>query len=410
MLAYLLDSMDRMNIGFAKQQISERISMTSAEYGLAAGIFFLGYVLFEIPSCLLLPRMGARRTFARIMVLWGLTSAGMGLLHDKNIFYIFRFLLGLFEAGFAPVCMFYLAQWYPPTRVATAVSVQQTASPLAGVISGPISGWIITSMDHVGGLDGWRWMFFMEGIPSAIMGIIVYFLLPDSMDEAKWLSKDEKKLLKSQHKPIDTVFHYNSLKEIASDFRIYILSAAYFCLICGIYTVNFWLPNVIHNAGVHSELKTGMLAAIPYFFCAISIVIWARKSDRAQERRWHSVLPAAGGALSLLAIPFLKNNLLFSIILMSSTISMVYSAYIIFWAVPCEMLKGKGAASGFALINTIGLMGGFVSPIIVGNLATWTGSLNSGLLCMSVFVLTGSIILAFIVPYCKKTPAFEHSK
>ncbi|RFD21488.1 MFS transporter [Komagataeibacter melaceti] len=403
MLAYLLDSIDRMNIGFARQQISERMSLTSADYGTAAGIFFIGYVLFEIPSNLILPRVGARRTFARIMVLWGLTSACMGFLHDRNMFYILRFMLGLFEAGFAPACMFYLARWYPPTRVATAVSVQQTAAPLAGVISGPMSGWIISSMDHVGGLDGWRWMFFIEGVPSILMGIAVYFLLPDRMEDAKWLNDSERALLKTQYVDVPTAVNYGSFRQVMADPKIYVMSMAYFCLICGIYTVNFWLPNIIHNTGVKSEMQTGMLAAIPYIFCTIAIIVWARKSDQARERRWHSVVPAASGALALLAIPFLHNNLPLSLAMMSITISVVYSAYIIFWSVPCEMLKGRGAAGGFALINTIGMLGGFCSPIIIGHLTDWTGNLNAGLLCMSMIVFIGSIILFFIVPGRKDT-------
>ncbi|WP_415572534.1 MFS transporter [Komagataeibacter saccharivorans] len=405
LVAYLLDCVDRLNIGFAQKNISEHLGMNSSDYGMAAGIFFIGYVLFEIPSNLMLPRVGARRTFARIMVLWGATSACMGLLHDKNMFYILRFMLGMFEAGFAPACMFYLGLWYPPSRLATVLSVQQTASPLAGVMAGPLSGWLISSMDHVGGVDGWRWMFMLEGLPSIIMGVVVFFVLPDRPEDARWLDDRERMVLKRDSAPAPTAVYYASFRAVLRSPVIYVLSSAYFCLICGIYTVNFWLPNIIRNAGVRSELQTGLFSAIPYAVCTVAIIIWARRSDRTGERRLHSTLPAAFGALALFITAFVGGSLFLSLVVVSIAISLIFSAYIIFWTVPCEMLKGPGAVGGFALVNSIGLMGGFCSPIIIGHLTTWTGSLAAGLVCMGLIVATGSLLLFLSVP---RGPARQH--
>lgn len=396
MVAYMLDCLDRLNIGFAQHQISERIGLSPADYGFAAGIFFIGYVLFEIPTSLLLPKTGARRTFARIMVLWGLTSASMGLIHERHMFYIMRFMLGVFEAGFAPVAMYYLTIWYPRERMATAISLQQIAAPVAGILAGPLSGLLVQGMDHVGGLDGWRWMFFLEGAPSVLMGFAVYFILPDRPSEAKWLTPAEQRIVQDNASTVGST--HTGFGAVLRDRRIYLLSFAYFCVICGIYTISFWLPAVLRRASTLSDLQVGLLAAIPYICATGALLTWGRLSDRARERRWHSAGPALLGALGLVIVILSPGNLIMALIALSVTAAALYSAYLVFLSVPSDILKGPGAVGGYALINSIGLLGGFLSPIIIGQTTQMTGSVTVGLACMAGIVATGGIVLLMTIP------------
>lgn len=402
-IAYLLDCIDRMNIGFAQHQIAQRIGLSTADYGVAAGIFFIGYVLFEIPSNLLLPRVGARRTFFRIMVLWGLASAAMGLLHDRYGFYVMRFLLGVFEAGFAPACMYYLTLWYPRDRMATVVSVQQTAGPLSGAISGPLSGFLLQAMDHVGGLDGWRWMFVLEGLPSVLMGVIVLAVLCDRPADARWLSPAERAVLTARAATAGA--SHAGFRAVLRDRAVYVLSLAYFCLICGLYTINFWLPAIIRRAGVQSDLRVGLLSAMPYLVATGGILLWGCRSDRARERRWHSAIPAFVGAAGLLLVIAAGHHLWGALAALSATAAALYAAYVIFLSVPSDLLKGPGAAGGYALINSLGLLGGFLSPMIIGQLARLTGSLDGGLACMSLIVALGGVVLCLAVPPGRRAPA-----
>lgn len=402
MIAYMLDCVDRLNIGFAQRQISERIGFSPADYGFAAGIFFIGYVLFEIPSNLLLPKIGARRTFARIMVLWGLTSACMGLIHERHMFYLMRFFLGVFEAGFAPAAMYYLTVWYPRDRMATALSLQQTAAPVAGVLAGPLSGFLVQGMDHVGGLDGWRWMFFLEGIPSVLMGFAVYFLLPENPSEAKWLTATEQRIVQDNAAVLGST--HKGFGAVLCDVRIYLLSFAYFCVICGIYTISFWLPTVLHQAATLNDLQVGLLSAIPYICATATLLIWGQKSDRAQERRWHSAGPAFLGAVGLVGVILFSSNLIMAVIALSLTAMAIYSAYLVFLAVPSDILKGPGAAGGYALINSIGLLGGFLSPMIIGQTTRMTGNVTCGLAVMAGIVAVGGVVLLRTVPRGKVAP------
>ncbi|GBQ91636.1 major facilitator superfamily transporter [Acetobacter nitrogenifigens DSM 23921 = NBRC 105050] len=402
-VSYLLDCIDRLNIGFAQHQISERIGLTPQDYGFAAGIFFIGYVLFEIPSNLLLPKVGARRTFFRIMVLWGLTSASMGLITNRNAFYVMRFLLGVFEAGFAPAAMYYLASWYPRERMATAISIQQIAAPMSGVIAGPVSGMLVQNMDHVAGVDGWRWMFFLEGLPSIIMGFVVFATLPDKPSEARWLTPAEARIVEENASSTGSSHH--GFSAVLRDKMIYILSLGYFCVICGLYTISFWLPTVLRQSGATSDLQIGFLAAIPFFCGTVAILTWGRRSDRLQERRWHGAIPALLAAVGLASIVATTGSLVGAVIALSVTAMCLYSTYLVFLSVPSDLLKGPGAAGGYALINSIGLLGGFCSPIIIGHVTQITGNVNAGLLTMSGIVALGGLIFIFAIPGGRATPA-----
>ena len=394
---YVLAYLDRVNIGFAKLQMQQAVGLSDAAYGLGAGIFFIGYVIFEVPSNLLLARIGARVTISRIMVLWGITSACMLFVRDAQSFYILRFLLGVFEAGFAPGMIYYLTRWYPADRMARVMAVVMLAGPIGGMAGGPLSTWIMTSMAGTLSMGGWQWMFLLEGLPCIFLGIMAYFYLDDSPEEAKWLTATER------HRIVERLARegegkHSSFSTALRDPRVYVLAIGYFCLISGIYSVSFWLPTILQGAGVESTFEIGVYSALPYLLAAIFMVALSLSSDRLQERRWHSVLSAAASAIALAVAAFSIQNFIVVLISISLATALVWSAYTVFWALPPEYLQGTAAAGGIALINSIGLLGGFVSPTLMGFVKEQTGSLTSGLFAVVAILCFGAIVLMAIRP------------
>ena len=394
MCCYLLAYLDRINIGFAKLQMQSDIGITDAVFGVGAGIFFLGYILFEIPSNLLLPRLGARKTLSRIMVLWGLTSAAMMFVHDVHSFYILRFMLGVFEAGVAPGMVFYLTCWYPQARMAQVMALVMAAAPLGGIVGAPLSGWIMASLGGVHGLAGWQWMFLLEGLPCVVLGVVTFFCLDDRIESARWLSTDEKASLlqdigsrKASHA---------GFRGVCTDGRVYAMALAYFCLICGIYAVSFWLPTILRSGGVSDLMTIGILSAIPYGFAVIAMWVIGRSSDKRMERRWHSAVPAIVGAVALAISALTIGSIWLSLVSITLATACTWAAYTVFWAMPSEHLKGDVAAGGIALINTIGLVGGFISPSIIGWVKSATGSMQTALLPTVVLLALGACVLALI--------------
>ncbi|QGZ65615.1 MFS transporter [Paraburkholderia acidisoli] len=398
LICYLFACLDRLNIGFAKLQMQSDLSLSDAVYGLGAGIFFLGYVLFEIPSNLLLPKVGARRTIARILVLWGLTSASMMFVRNVPMFYGLRFLLGVFEAGFAPGMIFYLTYWYGEKRMARAIAIVMTAGPLSGVVGGPLSAWAMTTFNGALGLEGWQWMFLIEGLPCVLLGVLAWFVLADRPEDARWLSDDDRTLLRAQTRG-NTAAHHGSFLSVAADPRIYLMAFAYFCVICGIYAVNFWLPSILKADGVTDTMQIGFYTMIPYLAAVIGMVVVGRSSDRRGERRWHSALPSLLAGVCLAIATMSGGNLVVSLLFMTIATLMMWAAYTVFWAIPSEYLKGDVAAGGIALINTIGLLGGFLSPTIIGFAQSMTGSLHAGLYVMVALLVIGAgLLMAIRVP------------
>ena len=392
LVCYTFAYLDRVNIGFAKLQMQSALGMSDAVYGLGAGVFFLGYVLFEIPSNLLLPKVGARRTISRIMILWGLTSACMMFVHSETSFYIVRFLLGVFEAGFAPGMIFYLTYWYGPARMGRVMAIVMLAGPIGGIVGGPLSAWIMTSLAGVNGLMGWQWMFVLEGLPCVALGILSLFCLTDRPADAKWLSQEDKYRLTQETAGAAPDTHA-SFFAVVADGRVWLMAVAYFCLICGIYAVSFWLPTILKADGVKGTMQIGWYSAIPYIVSAIAMTILSRSSDRHGERRLHSAIPALVGAVSLAAAAVFGGQLFPSLLFITIATAMIWVAYTIFWAIPSEYLKGDTAAGGMAFINTIGLLGGFLSPTIMGWVKQATGSLQAGLYVMVALLLLGAILL-----------------
>jgi D-galactonate transporter len=408
LICYIFAYLDRVNIGFAKLQMQSDLGFSDAVYGLGAGIFFLGYALFEIPSNLLLPKIGARKTFSRILILWGLTSACMFFVKSETQFYVLRFFLGVFEAGFAPGMIFYLTYWYGQDRMARVMATVMLAAPLAGIFGGPLSAWIMSSFHTTASLSGWQWMFLIEGVPCVLLGVMALWFLPDRPSDAKWLTREEKQLITESLAPAQA--HHHSFRQVAKDPRVYLMAAAYFCLICGIYTLGFWLPTIIRETGVTDMLQIGWYCAIPYIFTAIAMQVFSRRSDRLNERRWHTAIPALICALCLAASTLFSGQLIISMICLTVATSSVWVAYTIFWTLPSQHLKGDAAAGGIALINTIGLMGGFFSPTIMGYANTVTGSTQAGLLVMAALLLLGSILLAANhLPVRKLNPIPAHT-
>lgn len=387
---YTFAYLDRVNIGFAKLQMQSDLGFSDAVYGLGAGIFFLGYVLFEIPSNLLLPKIGARKTISRIMVLWGVTSAAMLFVNSEPMFYTLRFLLGVFEAGFAPGMIFYLTYWYGRARMAQVMAIVMLAGPIGGMFGGPLSTWIMTSFSGAHGLDGWQWMFLIEGLPCAVLGVVALFVLDDRPADARWLSTDEKRMLAAE---IDLSGTHHSFAQVVKDPRVYLLALPYFCFICGIYAVSFWLPSIIKSAGVRDTMQIGLYSSIPYVAAACAMLLVGRRSDRCGERRLHAAVPALIGSATLALATIFSGNLALALTCMTISTAAMWTAYTVFWAMPSDYLKGDAAAGGIALINTIGLIGGFLSPTIIGWAQSVTGSLHAGLYVMVALLALGGLAL-----------------
>ncbi|WP_190818372.1 MFS transporter [Saccharopolyspora pogona] len=391
-LCYTFAYLDRVNIGFAKLHMQEDVGISESGYGLAAGIFFLGYVIFEVPSNLLLEKIGTRKTIFRIMVLWGLTSAAMMLVSDATTFYVLRFLLGVFEAGFAPGIIFYLTYWYPPARMAAAMGLLMLPGPIGSMLGGPVSSWLITNFEGVAGLHGWQWMFLLEGLPCVVLAFVVWKTLADTPDQAKWLSAEEKELLR-RDLAVDRDEGTRSFREVLRDPRVYALAIGYFCLISGLYAVSFWLPTILKENGLTDTVKIGLYSALPYAFAIVLMVVLGRRSDRTGERRLHSSITALISAVALAVAAFTASSFAVSLIAIVIATACMWASYTLFWAMPSTYLKGTAAAGGIALINSIGLLGGFLSPTLIGFVKDATGSTVVGLLSMVALLLIGSLAI-----------------
>ena len=393
-ICYAFAYIDRVNIGFAKLQMQHELGLTEAAYGFGAGIFFLGYVLFEVPSNLLLVKIGARKTLGRIMLLWGLASACTFLVSSQTSFYFLRFLLGVFEAGFAPGMIFYLTYWYPRERMARALALLLCAAPVGGVVSGPVSGWILSGLSGAGGLTGWQWMFICEGIPAAVLGLVAFFALADTPARARWLTERERAtVLAAVEAPESAPYAGRSLGVILRDPLTYRLAAAYFCFICGLYAIGFWLPTILKTMGVKGFVDIGLYSAIPYGFAVVAMYLAARSSDRSGERSRHAGIAGLIGAAALAVVAFHLTDFSTAMIAIVVATAGMYAAYSVFWALPSDLLAGPAAAGGIAVINTLGLFGGFLSPTMIGWANTATGNPKAGLLMIVGLVTVGSLLL-----------------
>lgn len=396
-LCYIAAYLDRVNVGFAKLQMQADLNFSDTVYGLAAGIFFIGYFLFEVPSNLLLERVGARFWIARIMISWGIVSAVTMFAHSALIFYVLRFLLGVAEAGFFPGIILYLTYFFPSKRRAGIVALFMMAIAVTGVVGGPISGWIMQRFQQSTGLKGWQMLFLLEGIPSIVIGFLVPFLLPNGIRSAKWLDEDEKQILERNIRAEEVHKEHLSLASVFTEPRLLLFCLIYFCCAGGLYGVGFWLPQIIKNTGIKDPLNVGLLTAIPYGLAAISMVLFGRSSDRRRERRWHFAVAAFLGAIGLVMSGVFGQNTLLAMVGLSIATIGIISTFPLFWPMPTGILAGTSAAAGIALVNSIGNLAGFVAPFVIGWLTDLTKRPAYGLYVIAaILVLGGSLVLTFV--------------
>ncbi|WP_265920351.1 MFS transporter [Cupriavidus nantongensis] len=390
LVCYIFATIDRVNVGFAKLQMQSDLGLSDAAYGLGAGIFFIGYMLFEIPSNLMFPKWGARKTFCRILILWGLTSASTAFVTNEASFYVLRFLLGVFEAGYAPGMIFYLTYWYGKQNMGSVLGIVMLAGPLTGIIAGPLSGAILAHMAGVHGMHGWQWMFLIESLPCVLLGVLAPFVLADKPADAPWLSAEEKRVLASSQETHNHGHH--SFSQVAKDPVVYRMAVVLFCLLSVAYANAFWLPTMIKSSGIGDPLQVGLLSAVPAIAGAIAMMLAGRISDRHGNRGKHVGISALISAFALAGAAIFDGKLVPALACISLAIAMMYSAYTVFWTMPSEYLKGNAAAGGIALINTIALLSGFVAPNIFGLSTTFTGSTRAGMTVMVVLMTVGGIL------------------
>jgi MFS transporter, ACS family, tartrate transporter len=405
-LLYVVAYLDRINVGFAALQMKERLDFSDRVYGLAAGIFFAGYFLFQVPSNLLLDRLGARRWIATLMIAWGIVSCSMSLVKTPLEFYVLRFALGLTEAGFFPGVILYMKRWFPEAARARTVGAFMTAGPISGVIGGPISGAIL-QMDTAGKLQGWQWLFFMEGVPAILLGIIVYFYLSDHPSDAAWLSPEERARLAATIDAESALYASstvppNALAAFTSP-TVWILSFIYLGLNFCSYGMSFWVPSLIRSLSGISDFHVGVLTAVPYFAAAIAMVISGLHSDRTGERRWHVAAPAFAGAAAF-AVASSTTSLVPMILAVGLAVVCVNAMIGPYWAMPTSVLSGAAAAPGIAFVNSIGNLGGFFGPYLIGRFKSETGGFRGGLLAAAVaLIISGALALS--VKMKKRDPA-----
>jgi D-galactonate transporter len=402
LIAYMVAYLDRINIGYAQLQMKQTLPFSDAVYGLGAGIFFIGYFLFEVPSNLLLEKIGARKTLLRIMVLWGAAATAMMFVSTPTQFYVVRFLLGAFEAGFFPGVILYFTYWYPSVRRGQVIAIFMSATTIVSVVAGPLCGSILKYFDGVAGLHGWQWLFLVQGVPAILLGILVFVLLQDKPAQADWLTKEEKALhadrMNNDVKDVQGE-PAGSFAQCLRDPKVYILSLVYFLLLGATYTMVFWLPTLIQSWGVKDLFLIGIYAAIPNAVGVIGMILIGRHSDKWHERRWHFAACVTIAAVGLFITTLLQGNLVGSIVALSFAVIGIASATPLFFALISEYLSAGAAAGGLALISSLGNLGPAVSPSINGFIIKNTGdNIYSMYFVMGLYILSGLLLLLAIRP------------
>ena len=397
-LCYILAYLDRVNLGFAKLQMMKDLAMSDAVFASGAGIFFIGYFFFEVPSNVLLKKFGARRWIARIMISWGVISACMIFVRSERSFYAMRCLLGLAEAGFFPGVIFYLTLWYPSKLRATRTAWFVAAIAVSGVVGNPISGWIMDKLSGAMNLAGWQWLFLAEGIPSVLVGFLVIFYLDSSIAEAKWLTSDEKAFLEQKLEMEDKHKTEHKLVDAFRSGKVWVLCAIYFSLMIGLYGIAFWLPTIVREFGVKGYLKVGLITAIPYGVSVIGMILLSNHSDKTGERRLHYVANVVAGAAGLVLSGVFASSPVLSIIFLSVGTLGVIGSMPLFWPLPSAFLAGTAAAAGIGIVNSVGNLGGYFGP----NIPVWAKHFSSdpsaALYIIAAVLLAGAVLTYFCIP------------
>jgi MFS family permease len=386
-MCYVVAYLDRVNVGFAKIQMLTDLKFSETVYGLGAGIFFLGYFLFEVPSNILLHRVGARLWIARVMITWSIVSAATLFVKTPTMFYVLRFVLGLAEAGLFPGVILYLTYWYPARRRANILALFITGIPVAGLVGAPLSGWIMNSASGAHNLAGWQWLFLIEAIPSLVMGIVVLLFLDNSVEKARWLSADEKALLARNLADDREGVQSHRTRDGFTNPRVWLMCVLYFFIMMGLYGVGFYLPTLIKNTGVSNPLSVGLLTALPYAVAVVAMLLVSRHSDARRERRWHITIPALAGTLGWIASAAFMHEAMLATIALTVATAAVLVTMTQFWVLPTAMLTGAAAASGIAVINSVGNLAGFVSPYLIGGIIDATHSTLLAVVALAVSML-----------------------
>lgn len=396
-LCYVAAYLDRVNVGFAKLTMLNDLQFSETVYGLGAGIFFIGYFLFEVPSNIIMHKVGARVWIARIMVTWSVLSAATMFVTSPTMFYVIRFMLGVAEAGFFPGIVLYLTYWFPASRRGRMNALFMIGIPIAGVVGGPLSGWIMNHFAGTNGWHGWQWLFLLEAIPSLILGVVTFFYLPNSIRASKWLADDEKKILEENIAKDGGENKSHSIASVFTNPKVWLMAAIYFCCMMGLYGISFYLPTLVKASGVKDALDVGLLTAIPYTCGVIATLLVARSADRMRERRWHFAIASALGGLGLFLSTVYGDNVVLALMALSLGTAGMLSTMPVFWTYPSAILGGAAAAAGIGLINSVGNLAGFVSPTIVGWLKDVTGSTNAGMYFVAGALVLGAV-LALLQP------------
>ncbi|MFM0704381.1 MFS transporter [Paraburkholderia sediminicola] len=404
-LCWVLNYLDRVNVSFAQLQLKQDLGLSDAAYGLGVSLFFIGYILLEVPSTLLLKRIGARKTVTRIMLLWGGISTCMAFMTAPWQFYLARTLLGAAEAGFWPGIILYLTYWYPSKRRARITSRFLLAIAAAGIIGGPLSGFILQNFADVWGYRNWQWLFFLEGLPAVVAGIVAFFYVTDKPEQADWLSDEQKRIIIDALEDDRRLQPSNAPSRLLTALcnpRVYVLAAGWATVpLCGT-ILNYWTPTIIEQAGISNVLHIGLLSALPYLVGALAMLVIARSSDIKLERRWHFVASTTAGAAGAALLTLLTHNWPVAIACLSLVSISYFAAAAIIWSIPPTYLVGDAAAGGIGVISSLGQVGAFFGPILLGWVKSITGSFAAGLLLVAVLVFAGGVIVLVGVPRNKQ--------
>jgi MFS family permease len=402
---YVAAFLDRNNIGFAKLDFLHDLSMGENAYGFAAGIFYLGYILFEIPSNLLMARTGARRTIARILLLWGAATVATAFIRTSGQLTAMRFVLGAAEAGFFPGVLLYLTYWIPRGQRAHCTAIFMLGVPLSGILGSPVSGAIMRAFAHTGGLKSWQALFILEGLPAIALGIAGYLTLKDSPREAPWLRPEERDLilgdLEAEKNARQAVTH-KAFGSALRDVKFYLLTLMAFALFSASAGFFFWLPSMLKTAGITDLFNIGLVGAIPFSIAAVAQVFVARRSDRMGERRWHTAVPALAGAAGWVLLAIGPPHPVYAVTMLSIAAAGSFAAMPAFWTIPPDFLDGTAAAGGIALISTLGALGGFVSPTVIGWIVSRFGGLAYGQLYLAFLLIASAAVLLVVLPPKKR--------
>lgn len=394
-LCYFFSYLDRVNVGFAKLQMQQALGLSDVVYGLGAGIFFWGYMLCQVPSSLLIYRLGMRRSMAAIMILWGLVSAATMFVSTPVEFYAARFLLGVTEAGFFPAAVMYLNKWYPADRQSRIMSILFLAMPLGMVLGGPISGALMSVTHDLHGLDGWQWMFLIEALPAIVLGLLLLRMLPESPEAAPWLTPAEAgaitRTLSTENAKKSTRF-VAALKSPV----LWMLMAICLLFNIGNYGLVFWLPTIIQSTGMSSPLEIAMLTAIPYAVACVVMNLNAAHAERTGERRLHSALPLLVAAIGMWASTLFPHNTVMAMVFLTIGISGLMATLSMFWGLPGRVLAGTAAAGGIAMINSAASLAGLIGPVLMGGIKQSTGSISLGVLALAGLMLAAAVLILAI--------------